>query len=306
VAKHLKIILTALISVSCLLACSTTRTEPMEAKVADETGFSFFEKDFLLVKVTINGSIEANFIIDTGIGITVISKSLCKKINCVVKGEHTGKRMSGQSVRIPMSSVQSIALAGKTENGFPVGIFDVEALMPGSNIDGFLSLGFFKNFPHTVVYSKNVIRFETEESLKRVREKGVVVNVSPDQQGDSFGVFMPLVLPNKETIKAEVDTGSQSLILHERYMGGLGVKKTAPSVKRKEGKDETGHSYVRYYSSVKGPIHLVGAENMKMESPSVMFQKIIYDGLVGFYFLREFDVTYDLRNLQMVFNKHGN
>ncbi len=46
---------------------------------------------------------------------------------------------------------------------------------------------------------------------------------------------------------------------------------------------------------------LPAAEQMKMESPSVMFQKIIYDGLVGFYFLREFDVTYDLQNSQMIF-----
>jgi hypothetical protein len=32
-----------------------------------------------------------------------------------------------------------------------------------------------------------------------------------------------------------------------------------------------------------------------------MFQKIIYDGLVGDSFLRDFVVTYDMGNSQMIF-----
>ena len=209
--------------------------------------------------------------------------------------------MSGQEVKVPMSSVQSITLAGRTESNFPVGLFDIEKLMPGSNIDGFLSLGFFKNFPHTVVYSKNIIRFESEATLRELRSKGTVVNVTPDIKDNSYGVIMPLVLPNGETIKVEVDTGSQSLILHERLMKKLNISPTDPKVRRKDGNDETGHSYTRFFTKLAGSIHLLGADTIKMESPAVMFQKIIYDGLIGFYFLREFDVTFDLGNSQMIF-----
>jgi hypothetical protein len=42
---------------------------------------------------------------------------------------------------------------------------------------------------------------------------------------------------------------------------------------------------------------------MGVDSLSVMFQKIIYDGLVGHYFLREFRVTYDLPRKEMIFRK---
>lgn len=305
-SRQIRTLITLIIFVCMFTSCSSLRNKEGNMHLPNEVGFTYFEKDFLLVKVLINGNIEGNFILDTGIGITLISKLMCKKINCSVSGEHVGKRMSGQEVTLPMSLVKSLSLAGKTETNFPVGIFDVEKLMPGSNIDGFLSLGFFKNFPHTVVYNKQTIRFENEDSLKGLRTKGTVVNVSPDQKGESFTVMMPLVLPNGEAIKAEVDTGSQSLILHERYMNKLNISQTDPKVKRKDAKDETGHSYARFFTTLNGPVHLLGAEDMKLESPSVMFQKIIYDGLVGFYFLREFDVTYDLRSSQMIFNRPTN
>lgn len=292
-----------LVVILCISACSGLRKDNMDTIAANEIKFNYFEKDYLVVRVKINETVEGNFIVDTGIGITLISKSLCKQIGCIVNGEHVGKRMSGQEVKVPLSLVKSIELAGKKELNAPVGIFDVESLMPGSNINGFLSLGFFRNIPHTVLYNKNVIRFEDEASLKNLRTKGSVVNVIPDQQGVSFGILMPLAIPNNQVIKAEVDTGSQSLILHERYMKSLQIESTDAAVKRREGKDETGHSYVRYFTSLNGAVHLVGAEHMKINSPQVMFQKIIYDGLVGFYFLREFDVTYDLPNSQMIFNK---
>jgi hypothetical protein len=275
----------------------------MAQDFSDEIPFHYFENDYAVVRVKINDTVEKNFILDTGIGVTLFSKSLCEQLHCVVNGEHVGKRMSGQAVHIPMSTAKSLAVGGKKRVNFPVGIFDIDRLMPGSNIDGFLSLGFFKEFPHTMDYQKKVIRFETEASLAKIRSTGTVEPLTLDQQGPAFGVFMPLTLPNGEKVIAEVDTGSQSLVLHERFMKAFGLSPTDSRVKRKEGTDETGHSYVRYFAKLPGPVHLPGAEKMSVEAPAVMFQNIIYDGLVGFYFLREFQVTYDLRKAEIIFSK---
>ncbi len=270
-----------------------------------EVPFRFFEKDYLVVRVKINGSLEKDFILDTGIGVTMISKSLCAEIGCSTKGEHTGKRMSGQAVTVPLSKLGSIAVGEKVAQDFPVGIFDVEAILPNTGISGFLSLGFFEKFPHTVDYQRNMILFESESSLRTLRSSGTVVKLTPDQDGPSYGVMMHLVLPNGQQAKMEVDTGSQSLILHEKYMQQLGLSPNDPKVKRRDGKDETGHIYSRFFTSLTGSVHLPGADDMKMENPAVMFQKIIYDGLVGFYFLREFKVTYDLPRAELIFNKPG-
>ena len=40
-----------------------------------------------------------------------------------------------------------------------------------------------------------------------------------------------------------------------------------------------------------------------MTAPRVMFQEIIYDGLIGDQFLRNFTTTYDLPNGRMIFSR---
>jgi len=42
-----------------------------------EIPFSYIEQNFLVVPVKINNSITKNFVLDTGIGVNLISKTLC-------------------------------------------------------------------------------------------------------------------------------------------------------------------------------------------------------------------------------------
>jgi hypothetical protein len=62
-------------------------------------------------------------------------------------------------------------------------------------------------------------------------------------------------------------------------------------------------AFVRYFSKINGSVHFPHAVAMGVDGPEVMFQKIIYDGLVGHYFLREFTVTYNLPNSEMIFRR---
>lgn len=268
----------------------------------NEIPFRFYENDYLVLRLKLNGATERDFIFDTGIGVTMISKSLCAELKCETKGEYTGKRMSGQAVTVPLSRLASVSLGGKEVRDFPVGIFDVDAILPDSGISGFLSLGFFRDLPHTVDYERKVLRFEDADSLRALKATGTTVALQRDEDGPSLSVMMPLVLPNGEIASMEVDTGSQSLILHEKFMGPLGIAPDGEGVRRKDGKDETGHAYARYFTSLKGAVHLPGAKERKAENPAVMFQKIIYDGLVGFHFLRGFKVTWDLPGRELIFN----
>lgn len=299
--------LISVISLFGLLAsCSSAPQIKSSTNTAEELPFEYFEKDYLVVPVSLNGLPPRKFILDTGIGITLISQALWTQLKCTATSEHTGHRMSGQAIRVPMGSVRSIQVGAREAKDFPVGLFDIETLMPGSDIAGFLSLGFFKDFPHTVDYRKKVIRFETAQSLRELRASGTAVALTLNIKGPSLTAFMPMVLPDGLQAQVEVDTGSQSLILHEKYMKQLGISPDGTGVKRREGRDETGHSYVRYFSKLKGAIHLPGAAEMKMEAPAVMFQKIIYDGLIGVHFLREFKVTYDLARREMIFSRPMN
>lgn len=71
------------------------------------------------------------------------------------------------------------------------------------------------------------------------------------------------------------------------------------------GTDETGHPCTRCFATARGDVGLSGAGQFRMTDPDVLFQKIIYDGLVGDSFLRQFVTTYDLGNGRMLFGFPG-
>jgi hypothetical protein len=265
--------------------------------------FTYLEQSFIAFPMTINGSLTKNFIFDTGIGLNLISKSLCESLGCKAGGSFSGKRMSGQLVTVPTSTLDSLSLGDFRIKDLPIGIFDMDQLMPGADIGGFLSLGFFRDQAVTVDYRKQTITLENQDSLEKLKAEGTVVPVKIGLQGDSLGITLPLELSGGQKINAEVDTGSQALILHERFMKTLGIAADSPNVRRKDGKDETGHEFSRYFTRLEGNVHLPGSPEMGVKGIDAMFQKIIYDGLVGHYFLREFRVTYDLPRSRMIFRK---
>ena len=105
---------------------------------------------------------------------------------------------------------------------------------------------------------------------------------------------LALALPGAGAIEVEVDMGSDTLILDERLAPEVGVRLDDPGVRRVEGRDETGNDFTRSFARLEGTIRLADAPHVAQRDPDVMFQRIVYDGLVGDAFLRNFVVTYDL------------
>jgi hypothetical protein len=102
-------------------------------------------------------------------------------------------------------------------------------------------------------------------------------------------------------ITAEIDAGSDQLILNQALAATAGADLTRPDVRKVEGQDETGHAFARYFTALRGDLSLAAAPQIRQADPDVMFQEIIYDGLVGDRFLRNFIVTYDLPRPRMIF-----
>ena len=61
--------------------------------------FTIKGSHLILVPVEVEG-IKANFIFDTGIGVSIVSKKLCEKISCKSLDNYSGKRMSGQELKL--------------------------------------------------------------------------------------------------------------------------------------------------------------------------------------------------------------
>jgi hypothetical protein len=262
-----------------------------------------FRYAFHLVTVPVLvGGTEARFVLDTGIGLTLVSESLATLVGCMPNGStYTGRRMSGQEVTLPLGSLGSLSVGGHRRENLVVGIFDMAGLASLEGVGGFLSLDYFRSMPVTLDYAAGVVILEDPVSLAARAESAASVEVRVEHDAHTTSVFLPLDVAGLGSISVEVDMGSDSLILDEGLAGDLGVDLDAKSTRRVEGEDETGHMFARYFSRLHGVVNVTGAPAIRQSDPEVMFQKIIYDGLVGDAFLRNFVVTYDLGNARMIF-----
>ena len=256
----------------------------------------------LTVPVRVAG-IETRFILDTGIGPNLISESLAARVGCQPDGTtFTGHRMSGQAVTIPLGTLTSLDLGGHTARQLTVGIFDMHAMAGLEGVEGFLSLTYFRTVPLTIDYAAGLLILEDEKSLALRAERGTCVPVHVDRDGCSTDVLLGIDLPSGRSVTVEVDTGSDGVVLDVSLASDVSIDLQHQSIRRHEGTDETGHEFARYYGTISGDISVTGANQYRVTGPDVMFQKIIFDGLVGDSFLRNFTTTYDLENKRMIFS----
>ena len=249
------------------------------------------------------GEHRTHFIVDTGIGITLISSKLSQKLGCPNTGVvFQGQRMSGQTVSVPLSWLPNLTVGSCQQKFVTCGVFDFNGFLPATpafaNIEGFLSLRFFQHVPFTVDYPRRQVVIETASSLQERLAHGTPVALEiDDDQGVALTVFALLQLPGAATARVEVDTGSDSLILHKRFMTALGLSPDQKEVRTVQGKDETDHSFVRHFARMAGNIGFNGVER---PAGRVMFQEIIHEGLIGDDFLKHYTVTYDLAHSRMI------
>jgi hypothetical protein len=240
------------------------------------------------VPVTANGH-ETRFILDSGIGLTLVTDRFATRLGLDPGREtFTGRRMSGQAVSLPLTTLPSLGFDTLHREEVKVGVLDTSGFPPEvAELDGFLSLAFFDETPVTVDYAGGVVYVGAPGS-------GVPVDVRIESDGPDVTAFMPLVLPSGRAIEVEIDMGSDVLILDDSLADDVGVALDDPRLRVVDGRDETGHAYTRRFGTVRGSIHPSGAPELAQENPDVMFQDIRYDGLVGDSFLRRFAVTFDI------------
>lgn len=268
----------------------------------DEIPFSIIGSHMMQIPVKVNGE-DVKFLMDTGIGPTILSKDFSEKLSLKKAGEFSGERMSGQELKIPMVVVPSIEFGGLERKDIEVGIFDTSGFPENlREIKGILSVGFFLDRVLTINYlNSTLILSDGPIQREDVTGKVTKVPIEVEFDGPSVALFIRVNLPNGKSGRFEVDTGSDSLILKSDYLRELGVDPEDNSVEVLSGTDETGHEFKRYFSRLKGEISLEGASNIMQEKPRAMFQGIIYDGLIGHDFLKRYSVSFDIGNSEMMF-----
>lgn len=291
-----------ILALALTLPVGAQESVPMHYLPGSEDGLIHSHLFWVPVKV---GDHEARFVLDTGIGVHLISSDLARKLRCPETGiSHKGQRMSGQQIEVPLSYVSSLTVGSKKQAFVTTGVWDFAKFLPRTGefatIEGFLGLRFFQHTPFTLDYRNQRLILETPESLAQ-RQKGAEVALEmDDSEGVSLTAFAQLDVEGAGPARVEVDTGSDSLILHRRLMRPLGVREDGPDVKVVRAKDETDHEFTRYFSALPGSVSLGG---LRSPAGRVMFQDIRYDGLIGDALLKNYAVTFDLAHSRMWLNR---
>lgn len=278
-----------------VLACGSATPSPATPPASDPQARVTLRTDvqsqhFLTLPVVVHDQ-PTIAILDTGIGLALVSQAMCERIGCEIDGEFTGRRMSGQAVTIPTTTLDILEVGGMQQHDVPAGVVDIEGFFPDPRIEAFVGLPFFEQMPFTLTADTLVI--ESAASLEERERNGTVVPVRLDRQGIALDIFAPAVLSDGTQLEVLVDTGSGGVTLHTRYAGSLGVDFESDDVEHREGQDETGHTYTRYFTTLQRLAFAPKPDDSATDL-RVMFQEIIHDGLVGTQFLGNYTVTFDL------------
>ena len=252
-----------------------------------------FDRVAHLVRVSVRlGDDELHFLVDTGIGVTVVNERLSARPDVQALPEtYAGRRMSGQLVEAPLVRLPTLAVGDYAVDGHVAVSVDL-----GDGFDGILGPAYFAD--RIVTTDPAAGTFTVHGPGETV--EGIEVPVEIRCDGPSADPFAELVLPSGRTILVEVDTGSDCLILDSRFMAECGLEAGGPGVTAREGVDETGHAYVRYDATLAGAVHLKAAPQTAQDAPKVIFQEIIHDGLVGSEYLYRYRFSFDLAGNRLV------
>lgn len=196
--------------------------------------------------------------------------------------------MSGQAVTAPVVVRPALHLGGHWIPSGRATLVDLGSPDGPDGFDGIFGPDLLGELPLTVD------PFEREVILGADNDDVEVLTARMHRDGQSVGMYVDLTLPSGRVVSAEVDTGSGVTILTDRFMADCGVV-SEEATHVAEGEDETGHAFVRRWIPVRGTIAVAGHPNTAHVAPTVMFQEIELDGLIGTDFLDRWVQTYDTR-----------
>ncbi|MFB9235817.1 retropepsin-like aspartic protease [Plantactinospora siamensis] len=238
------------------------------------------------------------FLMDTGIGVTVVSSAIAARPDVRPTGQVFGaRRMSGQLVEAPLVRLPRLRLGAYTVDDHLACVADLGETDGPAGFTGILGLGFLGDHAYTTDPAASTL---TVHPAADVPPGGVEIPLEIRRNGPSVDPFARLVLPSGREVLVEIDTGSGSLILDTRFMADCGIEPGAPEVTTTTGTDETGYAWTRHWATIPGAVHLAAAPQTRQAAPRVQFQRIIHDGLLGAEYLDRYRYCVDPTGARLV------
>lgn len=259
-----------------------------------------FDRITHFVRVDVGMGIErtGRFIIDSGIGVTVVAPSVAERVGAAPTTDRfVGRRMSGQQVEAALVRLPLVEVGGFVVRDVLAATIELGPTGGPDGFDGLLGLDFFSQTALTINPFTQMVTIGSDFQLD---DGAVMVPLEIRSEGPSVDSFVEFELPSGRMILMEVDLGSDCLILDSRFMADCGVRRDDPQMISRTGVDETGYGWTRRFIQARGRLGLAGYPMTAQENPEVMFQDIIHDGLIGTKFLNRFIHTFDVPNQRLI------
>jgi clan AA aspartic protease (TIGR02281 family) len=106
------------------------------------------------VRATLNGSVQGQFLFDTGATYCVISQSLARRLGLRTSGEHVTVVTANGQMSVPLVTIRYFDLGSNRAR-------DVKAVIHDSvapPLDGILGLSFLNNFAYVIDAKQRIVR----------------------------------------------------------------------------------------------------------------------------------------------------
>ncbi len=283
------------------------------------------KKRALMLPVKVGDNVDAEFLLDTGLGYNLISPQLAKKLGLEPNSNFKVHPVTGGELDLAQARLTSLAVGNQKDSDVEVVVGEPRLIVGTdgeSKVDGILSLAFFRNHPFTLDYAHQTMVLENSESLNkrkaegtkvecRMSDENVVASVpltltpkapDPPNPGGIAGFLSGLGGGSPDPPKAwvQVDTSCESLLLDSKLMFTLNVDATGANITETEPTDPTGARY-RSWASQMGKVEITETPTVTQEKSPVVFRKLQAEGVLGQAFLRHYTVTFDLPNSELIF-----
>ncbi|MEQ9405737.1 MAG: aspartyl protease family protein [Cyclobacteriaceae bacterium] len=267
--------------------------------IAQEYPIIILEEGHILVGVTLNDSIQANFILDTGAGAVVLSSKTFDKIarSAEKSGFFTGFRHDGDRLDGELFKIPSIKLGSYEKTDILTGVYPP---LDNYGIDGLISLKFFEDQPFTIDYKNSVLRLISKEKVAEQASNNTVLPISLNRIGEiSLDMNIIICVNEQLEVSAEFDTGSGHglFLVNPYFMKELGID-SSEVIQQTYTTPISGRTLTDYVFS-EGQAGIC-SDGTGMKQPLIFREGLIYEALIGSGLFKEKAITIDISGKQFI------
>jgi predicted aspartyl protease len=271
-----------------------------------------FVDNYIFVEITINNkSRPLNFWFDTGAGITVIDTDVAKQLSIDVTGE-SKINTSGKSLVSKESALNELKIGEKLNlENITLVLMDLSHLSKylNTNVDGVIGYDLLEKFiTETNIDDKKIRFYSPIDYVFKGNAKTIELTTL---ESNLFGILIETVPKNQSestTLNLQIDTGADNyLTFHNKIVKEhqlINSKKRQKTIKG-FGADSS------IVTNVRGKVSQIGFGDKKWRNVPVTFEvdpinsreNSLADGLLGQRLLLDFNITYNLKERLVYFEK---